>query len=80
MNWENLKQNICPKCNKDFYSAAYRTGNITSTRFVNGKYVAVLTHECGFTISENRMAQIVSSKVTQELQDKWDKEFERSEI
>lgn len=62
MSWNMLKHNRCPKCLKDW---AY---DLTQDR-------DILVHGCGFAIREKRYAQIVSSQVTQELEDALNKEY-----
>lgn len=56
MNWENLKKNKCPYCGKDWL----KMGNAT---FSDGN----ITCKCGFKISEKRMTEIVSDKVSKEI-------------
>lgn len=62
MNWNNLKQNKCPSCDKPFkYSSFQQKGFITCS--------------CGFTIREKRYSEIVNSQITKDLEDKWNKEI-----
>lgn len=67
MKWSNLKQNNCPKCDKDLMRGVEQ--QITR----NGD--KILLHPCGFKIRENRMMQIVSSQITTGLEEKLDKEY-----
>jgi hypothetical protein len=62
MNWKNLKLNKCPKCEKSISGYHFFPGNIVK-------------HPCGFTISVRRFSEIVNSMVTQELEEKWNKEL-----
>ena len=61
MNWYNLKNNKCPKCNKDFMLGLNVESNMQPTMF---------THKCGFKISEQRYKEIVSGMVSKELEQK----------
>lgn len=66
MKWSNLKNNKCPKCNKDWL----RMGNaIFAEHFI--------TCKCGFKISEKRMTEIVSDKVNQEILENMEQEYEQ---
>lgn len=60
MKWGNLKENKCPKCDKDLMDGASRT--------INDKGEKILNHPCGFKIREKRMAEIVTSQVSAELE------------
>lgn len=65
MNWQNLKENKCPNCSKAFnYRAFSAVPNY------------IKCPDCSFIISNHRMEQIVNSQITQDLQDKWNLEFE----
>lgn len=67
MKWINLKQNKCPKCDKDFsYSSFQQKGLITCS--------------CGFAIREVRYSQIVNSQVTQDIEDRLNREYENKQI
>jgi len=67
MKWSNLKQNICPQCNKKFsYSSFLRAGYIECG--------------CGFAIRETRYSEIVNSQITKDLEDKWDKEVSETDL
>lgn len=68
MNWSNLKDNKCPKCNKDF-SIWY------AIESVNGDD-QLLRHPCGFKIWTSKFSQIVNSQITKDLENKWNKEQE----
>lgn len=52
MNWSNLPQNKCPKCGKDL-TVGLKTEN------------GLMTHPCGFKISEVKFAQL-STKIQQD--------------
>ena len=67
MKWNNLKENKCPQCDKDFML------NLTTYPLGNTQ---MLAHGCGFRIRESRYAQIVNSQITQDLEDKWNQEYE----
>lgn len=56
MKWENLKQNKCPKCNKSWLTLWQAT--------FKDKMIFC---KCGFSISEKRMAEIVTDKVSKEI-------------
>lgn len=63
MKWSNLKQNLCPQCDKKFsYGSFQRAGYIEC--------------DCGFAIREKRYSEIVNSQITQDLEDKWDSEVQ----
>lgn len=62
MTWKNLQKNKCPQCNKDI-TAAYNP----KTRLFECK--------CGFRISIQKFQQIVNSRVTQDIEDKLNKEY-----
>ena len=55
MNWNNLKLNKCPQCNKDFMH-----GLDLSIR-------GMMKHSCGFMIRESRYSQIVSNQIMGDL-------------
>jgi hypothetical protein len=69
MKWSNLKQNKCPKCDKDFMIGLKQEGRSLCTIFI---------HPCGFKIRELRWSQIVNNQITQDLEDKWNKEEEEA--
>lgn len=69
MKWANLKENLCPNCNKDIMQGAERQILRTTEK--------MLVHPCGFKIRENKIALIVSSQINQELEDALTKEYER---
>lgn len=50
LKWQNLKNNRCAKCNKDFAVGLTVESNMTDTMF---------THRCGFKISERMFNKIV---------------------
>lgn len=60
MKWHNLKNNKCPKCNKEFSLENCRDKSIKCP--------------CGFSISEKRFSKIVSGmtskKIEKELKNK----------
>lgn len=59
MKWFNLKDNKCPKCGKDF------TKGLETYNFLeNTIEIKVLSHPCGFKISEQRYKEIVSSMLS----------------
>lgn len=74
MKWSNLKENKCPQCDKDFTKGMLVTmeedflGDTPAEKFIS--------HSCGFKIRESRYSQIVNSQITQDLEDKWNKEIE----
>lgn len=53
MNWHNLKNNKCPKCNTEF-----------SLENCRDKSIKCL---CGFSISEQRFSEIVSGMTSQKI-------------
>lgn len=55
MNWQNLRKNKCPKCNKDFAKSLETYGG-------------VYFHGCGFKISEEKFKEIVSSQNTKAVE------------
>lgn len=63
MKWYNLKQNKCPNCDKPIVGYHFFPGNL-------------MKHPCGFVISVKKFSLIVSSQITQELEDKWNEEQE----
>ena len=65
MNWQNLKQNKCPKCDGDFGFQAYSEPN-----FINCPKKG-----CSFKISHKRFSEIVSSQVTASLEKEWEQEY-----
>lgn len=74
MKWSNLKINKCPQCGEDwaFSLKAVEDINKQLNEF-NAKDV-MLSHGCGFKIREIRYSQIVNSQITQDLEDKLNKE------
>lgn len=73
MKWFNLKQNKCPKCNKDFliYAKFYPSGSIEC--------------KCGFFITKEKMdelvAKIVGDNIDQEfLLNKKNNKYEKNNI
>ncbi len=60
MKWINLKNNICPQCNKDFMKGLVVESNMRPTLF---------THKCGFKITEKRYQEIVSEMVIKNIHD-----------
>jgi hypothetical protein len=94
MNWFNLKENKCPKCNKDITRGMGRKVAHVAHKpiLINGKYIdgsqktypalsteIVITHSCGFAIRESRYKEIVASTLKQEqLAEKWRKEDEEN--
>lgn len=68
MKWSNLKENKCPKCNKDLMDGGSRS--------INEKNEKILNHVCGFKIRESRMTQIVTSQITAQLEAEMDSETE----
>jgi hypothetical protein len=61
MKWFNLKENKCPKCNKDW----------SQDLVVHDK---MLQHLCGFKISEKKYREIVTSMVNKDIE--WNEEDE----
>lgn len=66
MNWNNLQLNKCPNCDKDFVFGL--------ATYPSKEYGQVLTHPCGFKISERRYSQIVSNQVNDSLLKEWELE------
>ena len=66
MNWQNLKVNKCPSCNKKFGYSSF-----TKTK-------GYIICDCGFSIREKRYSEIVNSQVTKELPSMQDDEDERT--
>lgn len=60
LNWQNLQENKCPSCGKDF------VGNSKKILLKNGE-PGIEHIICGFQISERKYAQIVSSQINQSL-------------
>lgn len=69
MKWSNLKLNKCPQCDKDLI------GGSKTYPSADG-FQKIIEHKCGFKISERKYAQIVSSQINKDLEDKLNKEFE----
>lgn len=67
MNWRNLKENKCPKCEKDITKGL----EVIENPMYKTK---MLKHNCGFMIRENVYTKIVNSQITQELEEKLDQE------
>jgi len=57
MNWQNLKKNKCPQCNKD----------VVRYPFNYVPFKDMLEHPCGFKITQKRFSQIVSGMVEEDL-------------
>lgn len=55
LKWGNLKKNKCPQCEKDF------------TKGLKVVLGTLMTHTCGFGISEQRYKEIVSGMVEKQL-------------
>ena len=56
MKWDNLKKNMCPKCNLDW------------TKADNAHFGAmVVICKCDFKITEMRMLEIVNDRVNKDL-------------
>lgn len=49
MKWKNLQENKCPQCGKDWAFDLEQQGDL-------------LTHKCGFKISEQRYLEIVNDR------------------
>lgn len=65
MNWDNLKENKCPQCGKDFVGS--------SERYKNAAGDFIIKHNsCGFRINERKYSQIVSGQINRELKEKED--------
>ena len=56
LKWDNLKENRCPQCGKDFTEVAILSHGMVTCR-------------CGFKITDKRMAEIVNDKIDLELKD-----------
>lgn len=61
--WSNLKQNICPKCNKMFDEKSFE------------KKQGYINCRCGFLISLQRFSEIVTSQITTAIEERLQKEF-----
>ena len=61
MNWNNLKQNKCPKCGKIFYSDS----------FLNPGIIECKTIGCDFKIREKRMSEIINNMVTEQIEENY---------
>lgn len=72
MKWFNLKQNKCPKCDKDIMIGLSTVPERRDNHRGKGQ---LLIHNCGFQIHEQRYKQIVSSQVNSELEDRLNKEY-----
>lgn len=72
MKWQNLKQNKCPKCERDIWRGLEVSDII-------GTFDRMMRHSCGFQIRESKYRQIVNSQITAELEKKWDAEEEGGE-
>lgn len=75
LNWAGLKENICPKCNKDFMQdneaiTAHKPYDVSDRIFIQ---------KCGFKIRESRYKQIVSSQITSQLQTEAQEEWDLSQ-
>ena len=66
MNWQNLKQNKCPKCDKPFGYFA----------FTEPGFIKCPVPKCEFRISEKRYSEIVNSQINAQLEEKWNQEQE----
>lgn len=54
MKWSNLKENKCPKCNKDWvFDLELRDG--------------IMAHTCGFKIRESKYKEILSDRVNADI-------------
>lgn len=62
MNWNLLKINKCPQCEKDLWS------NIKAEPMATQKGL-ILIHKCGFKIRESKYKLLVSAQITQALED-----------
>lgn len=62
MRWYNLQKNKCPQCNRDF------TKNLGTRPMKDGG--KMMTHKCGFQISEQRYKEIVSDMVSNNIDEK----------
>lgn len=62
MKWQNLKNNKCPQCNKNFLKGLKVESNMQPALFI---------HPCGFQIREQRYKEIVSDMVSEGLEDNY---------
>lgn len=70
MNWYKLKNNICPRCHKDFVKGVTTrkslervpVGKILGTEWKNVEVVNFV-HTCGFRINERKYNEIISDQV-----------------
>ena len=70
MNWNNLKENKCPKCGKNFNSMSFQEKGMI--KCFNPEQM------CDFRVREFRYNQIVSNQITQDLERKYEEEYERN--
>ena len=74
MKWNNLKNNKCPQCNKDFMKGL-ETKKINSSEMsalsnAGGNITAInvlMVHPCGFKITDQSYKEIVSNIVNYQL-------------
>lgn len=62
MKWQNLKENKCPKCDKDLAEAF-------------NPVTKMFECSCGFKIREAKFNQIVSGIINKDLSKKLDEEY-----
>lgn len=66
MKWQNLKQTRCPKCDMPFADYCFGGGFISCP--------------CGFKIREKRYSEIVNAQINEDLERKYNKEFEEEDL
>lgn len=67
MKWDNLTENKCPQCGKDW---------APSLKEEDG----MLTHSCGFKIREKRYKELVESMINGRLEEENDYGLERDDV
>ena len=66
MKWNNLKLNKCPKCGKDLQWAPTSRDGLTPAKEMHKKSFSYCS--CGFTISDKRMKEIITSQVDRTIE------------
>ena len=68
--WENLKENRCPKCFKNFMIGLETQPNPEQA------FNQIMRHGCGFRIRDFSYRRIVSGQITGEIEEKMQQEQE----
>ncbi len=66
LKWRNLKENKCPKCDEDLAP-------------VYDESTDMFVSKCGFKITQTKFLSITRNMITQELEDKWNKEYQNEQ-